>query len=90
MVSRLATITDAAVHLRGIQTLDTGFCNQTTITDAAFVHARDPEAQHAFCDQATITAAAFVHLHGIRTINTSVCRPAAQAAVAADIALGLV
>ena len=38
---RCSRVTDAAfVHLRGIQSLNMVYCDQTTITDTAFVHLR--------------------------------------------------
>ena len=70
-------VTDATfMHLRGIDTLCMGACNQETITDAAFVHLGGIQSLDMMgYNQWTITDAAFVHLRGIcAKSNRLTCR----------------
>ena len=51
------------VHLRGLRSLDMGWCTQATITDGAFAHlAGIHTLDMRWCSQATITDACRAHL----------------------------
>jgi hypothetical protein len=72
-------VTDAAfAHLRGIHTLEMGYCDQAALTDAAFAHLRGIRTlDMTACNQETITDAAFAHLRGIHALEMRLCNQAA-------------
>ncbi len=60
------------MHLKGINTLDMGCCDQDTITDAAIANLKGIESLSIFnCPQLTSTI--FTRLKGVKYLNLGYC-----------------